>query len=417
MGRKHALERQYPLPASTYQMLAEKLYRPLLLGENTVLLCPPLYGRDHNMRILREKSGERDVILGKSHILFTYVYLNIISDPQSHSDSALITLCLHELCIPFSGTPSFSDFATHLKSLIDDGLHPTFIINVSETLSKEQLSKILDFLQRTYYIHPNIIHILLVLDMVWDEEEFFAIVSPFRSLFQNTFKLSLYTNNEVRHFTQYWLSQWHKTLPKQSIETIVEHAGGLLLLAKAAVRIAVREKKSSVNEILEIVSTDQEYLTQLKFVLARLTEKQRNVLKAITVNELPKDKTEILNLHDMKYIEKTYDGFQIRSRSIYLWNKPIESTKSMFFSAIQSSENFSKREKKLLVALLEVPGKTISRDTICTLLWNKNTEDSSSDWAIDKTLSRIRKKLASDPTFSSLRLITQKKIGMKLEIL
>ena len=84
-------------------MIAEKLYQPLLLGENTVLLCPPLYGRDHNMRILREKSGERDMILGKSHTLFTYAYLNIVSDMESLSDASFITLCLNEFCIPTVG--------------------------------------------------------------------------------------------------------------------------------------------------------------------------------------------------------------------------------------------------------------------------------------------------------------------------
>ena len=410
MIRKQVLGRQYPLPDTTYSMIAEKLYQPLLLGENTVLLCPPLYGRDHNMRILREKSGERDMILGKSHTLFTYAYLNIVSDMESLSDASFITLCLNEFCIPTSGPLAFSDFSKHLTSLIDDGLHPTLVVNISETLSRDQLIIVLDFLQRTYYIHPNIIHIQLILDLVWNEEEFFTIVSPFRSLFQNTFKLSLYTNNEVRHFISYWLSQWHKVLPKQSIEAIVEYAGGILLLAKAAVRIAVREKKSTVNEILEIITTHPEYLTQLKFVLARLTEKQQNVLKAIALHELPKDKTEILNLHDMKYIEKTYDGFQVRSRSVYLWNKPIESTKSMLISTIQSSDSFSLREKKLLVALLDIPGKIYTRDTIFTLFWNKNSEDTTSDWAIDKTLSRIRQKLANLPELSTLKLITQKKL-------
>lgn len=414
MVDKRGKKYKYPLPESVYQALAEKLYSPLKLGENSVLLCPPLYGRDHNVNYMWERQQDRDKVLANHHDRFSFALVQLANVRE---DAELIWLEQLERALGIlpQKINNFEQFGVNLKRLISDGQEPTFFINIPETLVDEQFVRFLELAQKIYYIAPARIHFLLIFDMRWNEEDFFKLVSPFRSLFQNTYELSLYTDSETKHLLQHFSFRWNYSLSDKALDYIVQQAGGILLLAKAAFRIAVKEKLNKLSQIQSVVKKHPDYLIQVKFFFYRLTERQRDILKELANFEKVKDSVELEHLRKMGIIIKDASEYRIRSFSLidYLQEEFTSIAKKL--KIMQKSKVFSEREIKVLRELLEKPAAILSRDEIAAILWGERKYDKYSDWAIDQTVSRIRKKLRLISSLSNLRIQTSKKVGFSMQ--
>ena len=76
--------------------------------------------------------------------------------------------------------------------------------------------------------------------------------------------------------------------------------------------------------------------------------------------------------------------------------------------------NLGAQEITLLQKFLSEPGKLFSRDQIAEALWGKLANEKYSDWAIDKAISRLRKKLKYNP---KNKILTVKNMGYKYIIL
>ncbi|MBU1110238.1 winged helix-turn-helix domain-containing protein [Patescibacteria group bacterium] len=76
---------------------------------------------------------------------------------------------------------------------------------------------------------------------------------------------------------------------------------------------------------------------------------------------------------------------------------------------------FSSNEQEILKKLISKRGKVLTRDEISHILWGKEWEDKHSDWAIDKTISRIRGKLIKVWLGKNI-LKTVKGQGIKLDV-
>ena len=85
----------------------------------------------------------------------------------------------------------------------------------------------------------------------------------------------------------------------------------------------------------------------------------------------------------------------------------------LYLGSIDISQKLSPIENKILAHLFEGEGKIVGRDAVAKLIWESRMEDKYSDWAIDKTISRLRKKLS---LYTNLYTITtKKKKGFVLE--
>ena len=69
----------YPLPEKTYLRLAKSLYSPLKFGENSILLCPTSYGKNHRAIQMWQREEDREKILGSSFKRFKFGFVNLLS--------------------------------------------------------------------------------------------------------------------------------------------------------------------------------------------------------------------------------------------------------------------------------------------------------------------------------------------------
>ncbi|MEK9143227.1 MAG: helix-turn-helix domain-containing protein [Patescibacteria group bacterium] len=390
MADKKALTHPYPLPEGTYERLSQSLYEPLLMHENVVLVCPPLWGRDHNFRYLVERGPhDRQKILKKAARTLHFCSFDLLNGNKLEDE-------------------------LWLNKIISEGKEPVFFINIPESIQDNQLTQFLEGAQKIYYRAPNTIHFILLMDMKWNEEEFFSLIAPFRSLFQNVIRPPYYTEREALHLIDYWLSRWNWQLPKNSRDWIAHEAGGILLLAKAATRVAVKEHIKVLRDLERQIPDHPDFTVQIRFFLSRLTERQQSILESIANDHRVENESEMKHLEAMGCIIQTTNGFRIKSTFVTNFlHKPIKSAKR-FLSSLEKTKIFSEREKLLLFKLAEFRGKTLSRDRLAHILWGDDYLDKFSDWALDQAVSRLRRKLADDPTFKSLRITTQKKYGFIL---
>jgi hypothetical protein len=407
----------YPLPESFYGSLSEKLYTPLILGENSVLLCPPLYGRDHIVLQLWERISDRKKVL--RHIESRFRFANVqLSNIEHNRDTVWLDQMERAMCISKSGKVTFESFSKNIKRiLVEDVIELTFFVNIPETLTDKSFTAFLELAQKIYYLFPARIHFLLIFDQKWDEDNFFNLTMPFRSLFQNTSELPLYSDSETLYFASHLCSRWHFKLSKNTLLYIVQEAGGILLLAKAGVRIAVKENLNRLSQIQKVTRSHPDYLLQIRFFLSRLTERQREILKKIANLSPVEDSLELDHLESMRIIEKTLQGWQVRSLALQNFLRDKTVSVDRIIKTVRGSETLSSREKKIVLKLIGKNGDILSRDEIADIIWKEKKYDQFSDWAIDKTISRIRKKIDKIPSLSELTIETRKKKGVSLRVL
>lgn len=405
---------RYPLPDSTYQALAKKLYSPLIYGENSCLVCPPLYGRDHNTNYMWERVTDREEVLGIHSERFSFAHIQLVH-PEEKADRTWIAQFEHSLAIAKSKLDTFDEFAYKLKNHVAEGREPVFFVNIPETLADDQFVRFLELAQKTYYVAPSRIHFLLVLDMKWDEADFFTLISPFRSLFQNVTFLPEYHDQEVEHLLKYFCRKWNYPLSPKILTYIVDQAGGVLLLAKAVLRIAVKNKLRTFKEVEQKISINPEFLLQVKFLLGILTSLQQSLLSQLAQREEIIDERELIHLVQMGLVRPSPAGFRIRSQAVEKFLSGKRQSKEQLQAVIRDSEVFSKREKRLLFELLNASGSIITRDQAADFLWREKKYDKFSDWALDQTVSRVRKKIARNPDLTHLQLTSHKKKGLSLE--
>jgi DNA-binding response OmpR family regulator len=83
----------------------------------------------------------------------------------------------------------------------------------------------------------------------------------------------------------------------------------------------------------------------------------------------------------------------------------------LFFLGKLINNLLSKREYRLLTFMSDSPNKVFSREEIMENVWGK--DEYPTDWAFDKFVSRLRKKLALDKTNRNI-LKTNRELGICL---
>lgn len=403
----------YPFPNELYLALAEKLYKPLLLGENSVLLCPPLYGKDYIVTYMNERTQDRTVVLGRLARRYYFTPPIQIGRSTDGNDVLWMQQFLLALPRPYQGDHTYASLEKHIRSILDDdGLDIVFFTNILESLDDNEIIRLLQLAKRIYFIAPSKIHFVLFLYHRWNEEEFSKIIAPYYSLFQHIIRPPERTDAEIEHFTRYRLSVWHHQLPDDAIDYIVHEAGGIPLFAKATARLATGESLTTLPQIHQLIHNHPEYRERVRVFWETLTERQRNVLTDIVNGKTPAD-SEVSHLEDMCIIERTSSGLSLRCPTLTRFINP---NAPAALADITKRIHLTPAEKHIVETLCKTPGGIVSREAIATILWADKVDEKYSDWALDQAMSRLRRKLETLPP-PTPKLVSKKKSGFYLDIL
>ncbi len=179
--------------------------------------------------------------------------------------------------------------------------------------------------------------------------------------------------------------------------------------------IALHEKqypKLLPEELYDLLLNDERFMLQSEEIWESLLHTEREILHKVSNNE------ELTNIEmeEAKYLFET--GIIRRNSS------QLEIFSPLFQGYISSLKNhttlkddsieFSKKENQLLNLLLQYKENIVDRDQIIELVWPEVESFGVTDWAIDRLVSRLRRKLRMQR--SNYKISTIRTRGYKLTV-
>jgi len=230
--------------------------------------------------------------------------------------------------------------------------------------------------------------------------EYKLLVDKCSLLFDHLLYYPLYEEADVRHFIRYYSRLWHHRLTKEQEEDIIEACGGYLWLVSQVHKYL----RDNPNDTTDRAWEDPLLLHKLSIIWDKFSPKEKRVLKKVaqtTLTSGDKETPEYLYLGKINLIKrdglKDVLGIPLLSKIID-HEEILENLRLDKGQIVKGEEDitfqFSPKEKKLMTLLLARRKKLVKRDDIARVLWGKGWEDKYSDWAIDRIICRLRKKLS-----------------------
>ncbi len=210
------------------------------------------------------------------------------------------------------------------------------------------------------------------------------------SLHQHHIIFPQYPRTALDGFIDGLSKDWSITVSHPERETIAQICSGNFWLATDILR-ALREKRS-LN--IRSYAQGETFRKKIQMFWESLPESHRSCL-TYPSSTLATDAT-IDELKKFRIIEQNgtipeYLSWIIKDEQAHT----IVIKESMITYRNQDiSHHFSRGERRVLLALSEHEGTPVSRPILGETFWGKETQKEYSDWALDKLMSRLRKKLS-----------------------
>ncbi len=225
----------------------------------------------------------------------------------------------------------------------------------------------------------------------------------------------LYSIEDMRYFLGDICRHWNETLDPKTIQSILDYVGPHTWLIKEAARLLLSTPTLPVQSLLSQPSMQM----KVAAIWNGFSGNEQLILKHIIGNG-PTQPTPQRPEHDHLYRIGILDGKPEENQHCtlpiltqYIREQMITapaavSGEHIYIGSNDISAALTKSEHLILTLLIEANGSIVPREAVATAVWG----DDYTDWALDRLISRLRKKLGSlsiDPS----TLVTLKKRGFR----
>ncbi len=234
-------------------------------------------------------------------------------------------------------------------------------------------------------------------------------------LFDHIITYPLYEPIDVKQFLLHYGTQWQFSLPQKALLEIIHASGGHLWIAHQL----FRHLRDNPGDSLDLAYKEHSLITKLSALWDKLDVDQKEILRKTHFQTLTNAD---LVSHEFKFlvgarlITKTHDQ---TSLGIPLLALAIEGELALSQWTVKNNRLliggkdvtslFTKKEVSVLSLLVNSKKTLVPRDAIARALWADSAEENYSDWAIDRTLYRIRTKLKKvNPTQEFVKTVKKK---------
>ncbi len=224
-------------------------------------------------------------------------------------------------------------------------------------------------------------------------------LSHFSSLYHNILIKKPYNASEIRQFILALEKEYTLSLDKALREQIMTQCGDKLWFIREAMRHLAKKGDRTT------LFTHDGMTLRLNTVISEMEQWEQDILRKIVRQEttFSQDEKQMI-----QYLLNT--GFLKQEKNMYVISVPLlhEYAKKYFEEEVSLSITkekeivvnntnvtsvFSPSERRLLRYLIGNRGKVVSRDDISHAVWQEESQEKYSDWAIDQLIRRTRQKL------------------------
>ncbi|MBU0618905.1 winged helix-turn-helix domain-containing protein [Patescibacteria group bacterium] len=262
-----------------------------------------------------------------------------------------------------------------------------FFILAADKIWREQQNKLLDYLANLG-INFNI-SFLLFFQADFNHPDIESIFQTKNLFLQNLVFHPLPSKKDGRQLIRYLENKWQVKIDQKTQQIIVDQCGGYLWLIKEAVRYWRDNNQLSFDH--------EDMNLRLQLIWKYLLDSEKQVLEKVVLGN--KDFNS-LEKHSFEFLQKTdwLPLWPLLEKFIHHQLKKIDlrvtENGQIVLKEVLIDRMFSPKERRVLKFLLSKKDRLVSRDEIAQAVLGNQWENNYSDWAIDQTISRLRKKLA-----------------------
>ncbi|NTU73256.1 helix-turn-helix domain-containing protein [Candidatus Roizmanbacteria bacterium] len=214
---------------------------------------------------------------------------------------------------------------------------------------------------------------------------------------KSVFYYPLFDEVDSAQFVHYLAQKWNAALPEKIVKSLVRWCGGHTWLLKHAARVVLEERSINLARLAEMPQVQM----RIESIYYSLSEVQQQVLFDIVEKNPIKDPLKIHALHHFTALGAVREHLiSIELLLHYIKNLAPKASiqisgRSIVCNNVNITTSLSKKEKRILETLLMYKSDVVDRDTLAKIIWPIDTEEHYSDWAIDRLIARLRKKLST----------------------
>lgn len=208
-----------------------------------------------------------------------------------------------------------------------------------------------------------------------------------------------------------YLNRYNLQIPISMESELLKLSGGYIQYLQLAL-ISLNEPEvqiKKIKDLLQFLNDDERIKLQSEELWEGLTEQEKQTMLKVLKNQYPdqNDIKESKYLIDSGFIISSKSGFKIFSPIFENFLK----TKSAREQGSNGKAELSKKEHLLFSYLKQNLGEICEREAIIEAVWPEEEALGVSDWAIDRLVARLRKKIKEEGEFE---IVTIKTRGFKL---
>ncbi|MCL5091175.1 MAG: winged helix-turn-helix domain-containing protein, partial [Patescibacteria group bacterium] len=207
----------------------------------------------------------------------------------------------------------------------------------------------------------------------------------------------LFSSKEALFSLQRRMAKYNLKLPSALVPEIINLSGGHPSLLKVCLRVGSEQftTKTTKEEMLVQLSNFQEIKMIFCEIWSSLTKQEQTSLRVMA--DFP---GRLMNLGIIRLEKGQFKVFSPLFEN-YLKNLGSkaekiafnEKTGELLVNSLAIGKNLTLNEYRLLSNFVREKNKIFTKDEIAEILWGEESYEKYSDWAIDKVLSQLRRKL------------------------
>ncbi len=343
-----------------------EVFRIIAMGEPGSILLPPNTGKSNrlvNIFIENNKSRLKDY-----HVVCFDVTFHEIEDSAD-----FFGIIRNEKRMAKGKKIVF--FLTNAQMLIYDNSYS--LLNSMIDMQENDQNLQLIFLFSVDIIHPNIAKNIKT------------------SIFSYIVYYPFYNHDDVIGLIDHQAKKWSISVSKEQKADIAKYCGGYFWLVKQALICLKDNPHLRIENILRYEGVR----TALEQLYTSLSDSERKSLQDVIYDRKIEDEMEEHSFHYLTKIGLIKNNkVTIPLLASYLKNS-LPQTKieivnnAIYVNSINIDRQFSRKEKQLFRTFILKKNQLITRDELAGSIWTNSSEESYSDWAIDRLVARLRKKI------------------------